>query len=154
EESVVTLDVGIIVDAEVVNIRQSPSMEGRILDTTRRGEFFLVEEKELLDEEGEAWVKIRYRGESAYVYSEYLHQMVWNTDILVNMAEVLERDVMVYAEPDSESEVLYRAYKGEPMLLYSSGDADWCKVFYSGKEAYVPADQLSVKKVSILELLE
>jgi len=147
------LEFGIITDAEVVNIRQSASMEGRILDTARRGEFFLVEDSGLADDEGNLWVKIRYRGESAFVHSEYIFQMVWEENTTLNMGEVLERDVYVYSEPSTDSEILYRTYKGEPLILYAAEDADWYRIFYSRGEAYIPAGQIAVRSVDVNALL-
>ena len=49
------LNVGIICGAETVNVRQTPSMDGEILNTVQRGQMFTVLEKEVLDEEKESW---------------------------------------------------------------------------------------------------
>ena len=153
-EAVSILDIGVISGAEVVNIRQSASLEGRILDTARRGEIFAVLDKRIEDEKGGCWVRVRYRGESAFIHDDYLYQMVWSTDTPITIGKVNDSDAYLYRAADEDSEKLYRAYQGEPLILFTTDQEDWCKAFYPNGAAFIPADQVSQETTSIEELLK
>lgn len=148
-----TLTVGIVADAEVVNIRQVASLEGRILDTARRGEMFEVLESGILDTEGNSWMKIRYRGESAFISTAYLYPFEWKESMEISIGQVLSKDVYIYDAVNPEAVVLYRAYKGEPLLLYEAVDGDWYRIFYPHSDAFVRTDQICIENTTVKELL-
>lgn len=147
------LHVGVVVDAEVVNIRQSASLDGRILDTVRRGELFEILESGILDAEGNSWVQIRYRGESAFVSQAYLYSFEWQENSQITIGQVLERDVYIYDAASLDAVVLYRSYKGEPLLLYEAVDEDWYRVFYPHGDAFVRSEQIRIEQTTIKDML-
>ncbi|MBP3603397.1 MAG: SH3 domain-containing protein [Lachnospiraceae bacterium] len=123
---------------DVVNIRSSDSETADKLDKAQVGqEFTLIEEK------GNGWSKIDYKGKEAYIKSDYLElvseEEASASETVSGTVTVLE-NVRVRSGANTNSEILGTAYTGEKLDLIMKQADGWTKVKYKGETAYVKSD--------------
>ncbi len=150
------LRIGMVAHAEVVNIRQQASTEGRILDTARRGDLFEVQESGIAGSDGLTWALINYRGARAYISESYLYISEWQDQQSLILAVIAKTDSPVYirAAARSDAEVLYSAFRGEQMIVTDQAAAEgWYQVFYPDGAAYVEARYTEIKETAINDAL-
>lgn len=136
EETPVTETVVIkkVRTTDVVNIRSSDSETADKLDKAQTGqEFTLIEEK------GNGWSKIDYKGKEAYIKSDYLEVVSEETVEVTETVTVLE-NVRIRKGASTDSEALGTAYAGEKLDLIAKQADGWTKIKYKGETAYVKSD--------------
>ena len=115
-----------------VNVREKASSSSKKLGNLRRGE-----EVSVISISGK-WVKIAYKGGTAYVFGEYVssakpdYAVVGKTATIVNA----ENGVNIRAKATSSSKILGVAYNGDTFTVQGLSGR-WVKVEYNGGSAYI-----------------
>ncbi len=142
------LAVGTVYNADVVNIRMEPDDEARILDTVSRGEMF-----EVVNYDPEAsWQQLRYRGETAYIHSEYIYLQEWESGTQVDIGTITGDGeiVNVYRHPWPESEVVMHALKGTKFVVVTFDEGSgWYQVGFPNGIGYVEPQYLQIRSTTI-----
>ena len=144
--------VGVVVDTDNVNLRVAPSQESRIIDNLVAGSMLRVVEEEAKD----GWYQVIARGDTAYVYADFLYVSQWQSDDEVTLGTVLkDRDqVELRSSPSATAEVVTKAVRYQRFVVLQENVSDkWCKVDYKGSELYLPVDSLKLETVCIVDAL-
>ncbi len=149
-QKVSTVQVGMVVDGAVVNIRIEPSTEGRILDTVQRGALL-----EVVSGPEAGWYEVRCRGDIAYVNADYLYVSEWLTDKPVTVGTVTGSDaVNVRQTPSTSGNILFTAAENDQFIVLQANSSEgWHQVSYRGGSAYISTEYLTLTEATIGELL-
>ena len=153
-ENPVYQDIGIVVDTDYVNVRITPSMDGRIINTALRGTIFSVLTTGILDDAENEWIEVLCYGDKAYISADYLYHTAWDEKEPVMIATITEANTPVYGDPEGET-VLYYAGKYEQLIVEEENQSTgYYKVFDTQYSAYVAFDSVSVEEGSLTDLLQ
>jgi len=145
----VPVQLGMVVDASVVNIRQQPSLEGRILDTALRGELFKV-----LQTTADGWCEVFYRGDTAYISKDFLYVEEVFSDDQILLGTITE-SVNVREDANPEATVLYTAEKNEQVLVTDGKRSDgWYEIDYNGISAFVSTECVALHMEVVEQVIE
>ncbi|MBG9836722.1 enterotoxin [Bacillus tropicus] len=118
-----------IVTADVLNVREKPTTESKVVEKVKNGE----ELKVIHTEDG--WSKIELNGKEVFVSSEFTKDIYHVTADLLN----------VRSESNTESEILGRLKKDDVIESTNQVKDGWLQFEYKGKTAYVNVSFLSSK---------
>ncbi|MDA1609784.1 cell wall-binding protein EntB [Bacillus cereus] len=118
-----------IVTADVLNVREKPSTESKVVEKVKNGE----ELKVINTEDG--WSKIKLNGKEVFVSSEFTKDIYHVTADLLN----------VRSESNTESKILGRLKKDDVIESTNQVKDGWLQFEYKGKTAYVNVSFLSSK---------
>ncbi|MGG3376841.1 cell wall-binding protein EntB [Bacillus anthracis] len=118
-----------IVTADVLNVREKPTTESKVVEKVKNGE----ELKVINTEDG--WSKIELNGKEVFVSSEFTKDIYHVTADLLN----------VRSESNTESKILGRLKKDDVIESTSQVKDGWLQFEYKGKTAYVNVSFLSSK---------
>ncbi|MCH5437602.1 cell wall-binding protein EntB [Bacillus paranthracis] len=118
-----------IVTADVLNVREKPTTESKVVEKVKNGE----ELKVINTEDG--WSKIELNGKEAFVSSEFTKDIYHVTADLLN----------VRSESNTESKILGRLKKDDVIESTKQVKDGWLQFEYKGKTAYVNVSFLSSK---------
>ncbi|ONG92831.1 enterotoxin [Bacillus cereus] len=118
-----------IVTADVLNVREKPTTESKVVEKVKNGE----ELKVINTEDG--WSKIELNGKEVFVSSEFTKDIYHVTADLLN----------VRSESNTESKILGRLKKDDVIESTKQVKDGWLQFEYKGKTAYVNASFLSSK---------
>ncbi|WP_156575391.1 cell wall-binding protein EntB [Bacillus luti] len=116
-----------IVIADVLNVREKPTTESKVVEKVKNGE----ELKVINTEDG--WSKIELNGKEVFVSSEFTKDIYHVTADLLN----------VRSESNTESEILGRLKKDDVIESTHQVKDGWLKFEYKGKTAYANVSFLS-----------
>ncbi|MED3125382.1 cell wall-binding protein EntB [Bacillus wiedmannii] len=116
-----------IVTADVLNVREKPTTESKIVEKVKSGE----ELKVINTEDG--WSKIELNGKEVFVSSEFTKDIYHVTADLLN----------VRSESNTESKVLGRLKKDDVIESTHQVKDGWLQFEYKGKTAYANVSFLS-----------
>ncbi|WP_268865504.1 SH3 domain-containing protein, partial [Bacillus pseudomycoides] len=116
-----------IVTADVLNVREKPTTESKVVDKVKDGQKLNVIHTE------ESWSKIELNGKEVFVSSEFTKDLYHVTANLLN----------VRSEANTESEVLGRLKKDDVIESTHQVKDGWLQFEYKGKTAYVNVSFLS-----------
>ena len=139
----------------VVNIRTSDSETADKIDKAQTGQEF-----KLLEQRGNGWSKVEYKGGEAYIKSDYLEAVeeltveITNTEAADNNAQTqtdssntatngtvtVKENVKVRKSASTNAESLGTAYVGEKLDLVMKQADGWTKIKYKGETAFVKSD--------------
>ncbi|MDQ4480794.1 cell wall-binding protein EntB [Bacillus cereus] len=118
-----------IVTADVLNVREKPTTESKVVEKVKNGE----ELKVINTEDG--WSKIELNGKEVFVSSEFTKDIYHVTADLLN----------VRSESNTESKILGRLKKDDVIESTNQVKDGWLQFEYKGKIAYVNVSFLSSK---------
>ncbi|MEB9907119.1 cell wall-binding protein EntB [Bacillus anthracis] len=118
-----------IVTADVLNVREKPTTESKVVEKVKNGE----ELKVINTEDG--WSKIELNGKEVFVSSEFTKDIYHVTADLLN----------VRSESNTESKILGRLKKDDVIESTNQVKDGWLQFEYKGKTAYVNVSFLSSK---------
>ncbi|WP_242296913.1 cell wall-binding protein EntB [Bacillus cereus group sp. BfR-BA-01521] len=118
-----------IVTADVLNVREKPTTESKVVEKVKNGE----ELKVINTEDG--WSKIELNGKEVFVSSEFTKDIYHVTADLLN----------VRSESNTESKILGRLKKDDVIESTKQVKDGWLQFEYKGKTAYVNVSFLSSK---------
>ncbi|MCU4795447.1 cell wall-binding protein EntB [Bacillus cereus] len=118
-----------IVTADVLNVREKPTTESKVVEKVKNGE----ELKVINTEDG--WSKIKLNGKEVFVSSEFTKDIYHVTADLLN----------VRSESNTESKILGRLKKDDVIESTNQVKDGWLQFEYKGKTAYVNVSFLSSK---------
>ncbi|ALQ68555.1 cell wall-binding protein EntB [Bacillus thuringiensis] len=118
-----------IVTADVLNVREKPTTESKVVEKVKNGE----ELKVINTEDG--WSKIELNGKEVFVSSKFTKDIYHVTADLLN----------VRSESNTESEILGRLKKDDVIESTNQVKDGWIQFEYKGKTAYVNVSFLSSK---------
>ncbi|MGH0665467.1 cell wall-binding protein EntB [Bacillus paranthracis] len=118
-----------IVTADVLNVREKPTTESKVVEKVKNGE----ELKVINTEDG--WSKIELNGKEVFVSSEFTKDIYHVTADLLN----------VRSESNTESKILGRLKKDDVIESTKQVKDGWLQFEYKGKTAYVNVSFLSNK---------
>ncbi|WP_163247774.1 cell wall-binding protein EntB [Bacillus tropicus] len=118
-----------IVTADVLNVREKPTTESKVVEKVKNGE----ELKVINTEDG--WSKIELNGKEVFVSSEFTKDIYYVTADLLN----------VRSESNTESGILGRLKKDDVIESTNQVKDGWLQFEYKGKTAYVNVSFLSSK---------
>ncbi|AOY16345.1 enterotoxin [Bacillus sp. ABP14] len=116
-----------IVTADVLNVREKPTTESKVIEKVKNGE----ELKVINTEDG--WSKIELNGKEVFVSSEFTKDIYHVTADLLN----------VRSESNTESKILGRLKKDDVIESTKQVKDGWLQFEYKGKTAYVNVSFLS-----------
>ena len=116
-----------IVTADVLNVREKPTTESKVVEKVKNGE----ELKVINTEDG--WSKIELNGKEVFVSSEFTKDIYHVTADLLN----------VRSESNTESKILGRLKKDDVIESTNQVKDGWLQFEYKGKTAYVNVSFLS-----------
>ncbi|MDT3498616.1 cell wall-binding protein EntB [Bacillus toyonensis] len=109
-----------IVTADVLNVREKPTTESKIIEKVKEGQKLKVINTE------EGWSKIDLNGNELFVSSEFTKDVYHVTANLLN----------VRSEANTESEILGRLKKDDVIESTHQAKDGWLQFEYKGKTAY------------------
>ncbi|MGG0198496.1 cell wall-binding protein EntB [Bacillus anthracis] len=118
-----------IVTVDVLNVREKPTTESKVVEKVKNGE----ELKVINTEDG--WSKIELNGKEVFVSSEFTKDIYHVTADLLN----------VRSESNTESKILGRLKKDDVIESTKQVKDGWLQFEYKGKTAYVNVSFLSSK---------
>ncbi|MDA2729116.1 cell wall-binding protein EntB [Bacillus cereus] len=124
-----TVTAETIVTADVLNVREKPTTESKVVEKVKNGE----ELKVINTEDG--WSKIELNGKEVFVSSEFTKDIYHVTADLLN----------VRSESNTESKILGRLKKDDVIESTNQVKDGWLQFEYKGKTAYVNVSFLSSK---------
>ncbi|MBK5432382.1 cell wall-binding protein EntB [Bacillus sp. TH25] len=116
-----------IVTADVLNVREKPTTESKVVEKVKEGQKLKVIHTE------EGWSKIDLNGKELFVSSEYTKDIYHVTANLLN----------VRTEANTESEILGRLKKDDVIESTHQVKDGWLQFEYKGKTAYANVSFLS-----------
>lgn len=136
----------------VVNIRTSDSEEADRIDKAQIGQEFT-----LLEQRGNGWSKVEYKGGAAYIKSDYLEvvsevtveapadtgnntQTASASNDTVSGTVTVTSNVKIRKSASTDSAALGTAYVGEKLDLIMKQADGWTKIKYKGETAFVKSD--------------
>ncbi len=138
---------------DVVNIRSSDSEEADRIDKAQIGQEF-----QLLEERGNGWSKVSYKGGEAFIKSDYLEVVAEepmqaaiepeeeqdNTPVVTNETTSgkvkVKESVKIRKGASTDSAALGTAYAGDEFELVMKQADGWTKIKYKGQTAFVKSD--------------
>ena len=138
---------------DVVNIRSSDSEEADRIDKAQTGQEF-----QLLEERGNGWSKVSYKGGEAFIKSDYLEVVAEepvqaaiepeeeqdNTPTVTNETVSgkvkVKESVKIRKGASTDSAALGTAYAGDEFELVMKQADGWTKIKYKGQTAFVKSD--------------
>ena len=142
------LSVGTVYNADVVNIRMEPDEDARILDTASRGVMFQIVDYD----PASAWQKITYRGETAYISSDYLYMQEWESGTKLDIGTIIGDSgiVNVRNTPSADGQVVLVALKGAKFVVVTIDEGSgWYQVGFPEGVGYIEPQYLSVQSTTI-----
>ncbi len=118
-----------IVTADVLNVREKPTTESKVVQKVKNGEELKVINTEF------GWSKIELNGKEVFVSSEFTKDIYHVTADLLN----------VRSESNTESKILGRLKKDDVIESTNQVKDGWLQFEYKGKTAYVNVSFLSSK---------
>ncbi|PGQ82913.1 enterotoxin [Bacillus anthracis] len=118
-----------IVTADVLNVREKPTTESKVVEKVKEGQ----ELKVINTEDG--WSKIDLNGKEVFVSSEFTKDVYYVTANLLN----------VRSDASTESEILGRLKTNDVIESTHQVKDGWLQFEYKGKTAYVNVSFLSSK---------
>ena len=118
-----------IVTADVLNVREKPTTESKVVEKVKNGEALKVINTE------DGWSKIELNGKEVFVSSEFTKDIYHVTADLLN----------VRSESNTESKILGRLKKDDVIESTKQVKDGWLQFEYKGKTAYVNVSFLSSK---------
>ena len=115
-----------------VNVRDKASTEGDVIGGLPYGAEVEIKGKT------KGWYKIDYRGETGYIYAEFLTD-IDNDLVFVSCAD----GANLRKKASTESDILICVPAGT-ILTVEKEKSGWCNVKYSGQDGYIRKDLLSV----------
>ncbi|PEL49421.1 cell wall-binding protein EntB [Bacillus toyonensis] len=116
-----------IVTADVLNVREKPTTESKVIEKVKEGQKLKVINTE------EGWSKIDLNGKELFVSSEFTKDTYHVTANLLN----------VRSEANTESEILGRLKKDDVIESTHQAKDGWLQFEYKGKTAYANVSFLS-----------
>ncbi|PGC70098.1 enterotoxin [Bacillus toyonensis] len=116
-----------IVTADVLNVREKPTTESKVIEKVKEGQKLKVINTE------EGWSKIDLNGKELFVSSEFTKDIYHVTANLLN----------VRSEANIESEILGRLKKDDVIESTHQAKDGWLQFEYKGKTAYANVSFLS-----------
>ncbi|PEE20532.1 enterotoxin [Bacillus toyonensis] len=116
-----------IVTADVLNVREKPTTESKVIEKVKEGQKLKVINTE------EGWSKIDLNGKELFVSSEFTKNIYHVTANLLN----------VRSEANTESEILGRLKKDDVIESTHQAKDGWLQFEYKGKTAYANVSFLS-----------
>ncbi|MES9696372.1 SH3 domain-containing protein, partial [Bacillus sp. JJ927] len=116
-----------IVTADVLNVREKPTTESKVIEKVKEGQKLKVINTE------EGWSKIDLNGKELFVSSEFTKDVYHVTANLLN----------VRSEASTESEILGRLKKDDVIESTHQVKDGWLQFEYKGKTAYANVSFLS-----------
>ncbi|UFH95539.1 cell wall-binding protein EntB [Bacillus toyonensis] len=116
-----------IVTADVLNVREKPTTESKVIEKVKEGQKLKVINTE------EGWSKIDLTGKELFVSSEFTKDIYHVTANLLN----------VRSEANTESEILGRLKKDDVIESTHQAKDGWLQFEYKGKTAYANVSFLS-----------
>ncbi|OUA94026.1 enterotoxin [[Bacillus thuringiensis] serovar konkukian] len=116
-----------IVTADVLNVREKPTTESKVVEKVKNGEALKVINTE------DGWSKIELNGKEVFVSSEFTKDIYHVTADLLN----------VRSESNTESEILGRLKKDDVIESTHQVKDGWLQFEYKGKTAYANVAFLS-----------
>ncbi|MGX5573661.1 cell wall-binding protein EntB [Bacillus toyonensis] len=116
-----------IVTADVLNVREKPTTESKVIEKVKEGQKLKVINTE------EGWSKIDLNGKELFVSSEFTKDIYHVTANLLN----------VRSEANTESEILGRLKKNDVIESTHQAKDGWLQFEYKGKTAYANVSFLS-----------
>ncbi|PEM43239.1 enterotoxin, partial [Bacillus wiedmannii] len=116
-----------IVTADVLNVREKPTTESKVVEKVKEGQ----ELKVINTEDG--WSKIDLNGKEVFVSSEFTKDVYHVTANLLN----------VRSDSNTESEILGRLKKDDVIESTHQVKDGWLQFEYKGKTAYINVSFLS-----------
>ncbi|MBE5108349.1 SH3 domain-containing protein [Bacillus thuringiensis] len=116
-----------IVTADVLNVREKPTTESKVIEKVKEGEKLKVIHTE------EGWSKIDLNGKELFVSSEFTKDVYHVTANLLN----------IRSEANTESEILGRLKKDDVIESTHQVKDGWLQFEYKGKTAYANISFLS-----------
>ena len=152
ENEAVMLNVGTVCHADVVNVRMEPDASGRIIDTASRGELFEV----INYAKDKDWQEVRCQGERAYISSEYLYVVEWNSaeQFAIGTVSGSSGMIKIYNIPSREGTVVLTAFKGAKFMVTSpEAENGWYKVGFPEGVGYIEEQNLQVQTTTLVKAL-
>ncbi|MGG0301374.1 cell wall-binding protein EntB [Bacillus albus] len=116
-----------IVTADVLNVREKPTTESKVVEKVKEGEKLKVIHTE------EGWSKIDLNGKEVFVSAEFTKDVYYVTANLLN----------VRSDANTESEILGRLKKDDVIESTHQVKDGWLQFEYKGKTAYANVSFLS-----------
>ncbi|WP_260869631.1 SH3 domain-containing protein, partial [Bacillus cereus] len=116
-----------IVTADVLNVREKPTTESKVVKKVKEGEKLKVIHTE------EGWSKIDLNGKEVFVSAEFTKDVYYVTANLLN----------VRSDANTESEILGRLKKDDVIESTHQVKDGWLQFEYKGKTAYANVSFLS-----------
>jgi cell wall-associated NlpC family hydrolase len=127
------------VTCDVLNVREQPSLDAKILFQLTQGT-----KTKVLENSGE-WYKISYDDRTGWVFGEYLSVR----DEAIGIGTINASNVNIRANPDLSAEILTRLNNGDKVSVFGRS-GDWYKIGLSDKKkGWVYSKYLHVKDASI-----
>lgn len=125
-----------------VNVRSGPSLDSEVLGTLSKDQ-----RVEKIVSNDNPWVKIRYNGQVAYVWHEYL-TMAKPPRIYEVVDEIVYagHDVNIRSHPSTAAKLVGKLKEGESIQRIGIGSNNWSRVLYNGEECYIFSEYLSTDK--------
>lgn len=124
------------ITANTLNLRAEPSTDSEILAKLKHGD------KVNCTGENAEWVQITFNGKTGYLKTEYTtRNMVFET---VNQAMYVSSNTLnLRAQPSTDSEIIIKLIKNEPLTRIGIGDGWSWVVTSSGTKGYVSTQYLT-----------
>lgn len=126
-----------------VNLRKTPSIDGEVVGTLKKGEFVLC-----TGDSDMGWSRLDYKGERVFAVTSYL--MDENGNGIVPAQSFAPADGLVTAKdvvnlrltPSTDGEIAGTLKNGETLKLVGIGDKGWSKLDYNGTFVYAVSSYL------------
>ncbi|MGM9988393.1 MAG: SH3 domain-containing protein [Bacillaceae bacterium] len=138
------------VNTSVLNVRDKASINGKKLGTVKQGDILSVSQTM-----GNGWLKIAYKGKTAYVCGDYVKKVAATT---VKSEEkpatnkkyeyIVNTDVLnVRSESSINGRKLGTVKKGERLTVKQTLSNGWHRIDFKGKTGYVSGDYVKKKVI-------
>lgn len=134
------------INASDIHVRDAASSDGNSLGKVNKGDVVTVYSVE------NGWAKIDFNGTKAYVSADFIDvsdasasttTTTTTTDNASTGTDVVLSDtVNVRANPDSSSQKVAMAYKGDTITVLEDAGNGWSKVSYKGQAGYCKTEYL------------
>ena len=132
------------INASDIHVRDAASSDGNSLGKVNKGDVVTVYSVE------NGWAKIDFNGTKAYVSADFVDvsdASAFTTTTTTDNAStgtdvVLSDTVNVRANPDSSSQKVAMAYKGDTITVLEDAGNGWSKVSYKGQAGYCKTEYL------------
>ncbi len=131
-----------------VNLRSTPSIEGEIVGTLKKGEFLLCTGRGDM-----GWSRLDFSGQTVYAVTSYLTETVLpepepdpalgHTFQNVQESVTAKIEVNLRSTPSSEGEIVGTLKNGEVLIRTGLGDRGWDRLTYNGNTVYAVSSYLT-----------